>query len=199
MVEVRKILIDEVESIVIIHEESFNGFFLTTLGPVFLKMYYSVLLKSKRAILVGFFINGRLEGFCSVAKDSRGFNAKLIKANVISFFNMSIIILFTRPLSLIRLVMNLNKRNFVKDKGDYAEILSIAVSPSIQGRGAAKKMLLYIEKVLQKKGINRLSLTTDYFKNDKAINFYKKSGYKILYVFDSFPKRKMYRFLKNIN
>jgi ribosomal protein S18 acetylase RimI-like enzyme len=199
MIEVRNVLLNEVENIVKIHEESFKGFFLTTLGTYFLEKYYSVLLKSDRAILIGFFINGKMEGFCSVAEHSRGFNTKLIKANIISFTNMLMVILFTRPVSLVRLVKNLNKRNSAEDVGDYAEILSIAVSPNTQGKGAGRKMLLYLEGILKKKYIDKLSLTTDYFENDNAINFYKRLGYEVLYHFDTYPKRKMSRFIKKIN
>ena len=43
-----------------------------------------------------------------------------------------------------------------------------------------------------------ISLTTDYYNNEKTIAFYKKMGYAVLYEFVTYPNRKMYRMIKNL-
>lgn len=43
-----------------------------------------------------------------------------------------------------------------------------------------------------------ITLTTDYNNNEKVIKFYKDCGYDVLRIFESYQKRKMYRFIKNI-
>jgi ribosomal protein S18 acetylase RimI-like enzyme len=108
-------------------------------------------------------------------------------------------LLFTRFAALIRLFKNFSKTNsYVTDEGNYAELLSIGVSVKKQGQGVGKKLLLQLEKELKLKGCSLLSLTTDYDNNEKAISFYKVLGYEIYYDFIAYPKRKMYRMIKNI-
>ena len=53
------------------------------------------------------------------------------------------------------------------------------------------------EKVKQNHGL-KLSLTTDYQDNDKAIGFYKSLGYEPWYDFVTYPNRRMYRLIKDL-
>ena len=41
-----------------------------------------------------------------------------------------------------------------------------------------------------------VSLTTDFENNEKAINFYKDSGYEIYEIYQAYQNRKMIRFIK---
>jgi ribosomal protein S18 acetylase RimI-like enzyme len=102
-------------------------------------------------------------------------------------------------MSLVRLFNNFTKSNSsIPDKGDYSELLSIAVSPDKQGMGVGKKLLCGLENELSAKSCSRLSLTTDYYNNEKTIYFYQELGYDIMYEFISYPNRKMYRMIKKI-
>jgi len=107
--------------------------------------------------------------------------------------------MITNPSSLIHLFKNLSKSNpNVSDDGQYAELLSIGISVNKQGLGLGKELLKQLEIDLITKGIHNLSLTTDYYKNDKAIRFYKGLGYDIFYEFIAYPNRKMFRLIKKI-
>ena len=83
--QVKEVLIGDVKRVVDIHQDSFKGFFLTTLGPKFLQSYYKILLKDKGATFIGCYIDNQLQGFCSVANSAKGFNKRLIKANILTF------------------------------------------------------------------------------------------------------------------
>ena len=85
-----------------------------------------------------------------------------------------------------------------EDKGDYAELYSIGVAPEGQGKGVGKELLSRMEQELLKRKVDKLSLTTDYYDNDRTIGFYKAMGYGVLYVFNAYPERKMYRMIKNL-
>ena len=85
-----------------------------------------------------------------------------------------------------------------EDKGDYAELYSIAVIPKAQGSGAGKLLLQQLELEIKESGIKELSLTTDYCNNDNVIGFYKSTGYDIMYEFITYPQRKMYRMIKTL-
>lgn len=107
-------------------------------------------------------------------------------------------LLFTKSKALLRLAKNLTKKGSVTDKGDYAELMSIAVDKKIQNIGAGKAMIDYLEETLRRRGIMRLSLTTDHDDNEATLAFYTKRGFKSMYEFITYPNRKMYRLIKEL-
>jgi len=191
---------NDLPQVIEVHKDSFKGFFLTELGDRFLASYYNSVRKDEKGVLLGYYDGGELAGFCAATTLSKDFNTQLIKNNLFRFSLIGVRLLFTRIPSLIRLFKNFSKKSAtISDSGDYAELLSIGVSDKKQGQGIGKQLLIQLEKEMQLKGCSKLSLTTDYYNNDKAIGFYKGLGYEIYYDFVTFPNRKMYRMIKKIN
>ena len=199
MIVIQKATINDIDVIVRVHEAAFPNFFLTQLGTAFLTLYYKSVMYHKDSVLLVCKMDGTTIGLCAGTVLSAGFNTKLIKANLFRFGWESIKILLTKPKALIRLMKNMSKEDSsVSDDGNYAELLSIAVDPKVQRSGAGKTMLLELEKVIKEKGGERLSLTTDYEDNDKAVSFYKSLGYEPWYDFVTYPNRRMYRLIKQL-
>jgi ribosomal protein S18 acetylase RimI-like enzyme len=197
--QIKKVLKEDIPLIVEVHKNSFKGFFLTELGDHFLALYYDSIRENKKGILLGYYDEGELFGFCAATTFSKGFNAQLVKKNLLRFLLIGMRLLLTRIPSLIRLFKNFSKKSSsINDTGEYAELLSIGVSDKKQGLGIGKKLLIELEKEMQLKNCSRLSLTTDYYNNDKAIRFYKGLGYEIYYDFIAYPNRKMYRMIKKL-
>ena len=86
----------------------------------------------------------------------------------------------------------------VEDDEDYAELYSIGVSKAAQGKGVGKLLLAESERVMKDEGVQRVSLTTDYYNNDQAVGFYHSMGYETLYEFVTYPDRRMYRLIKTL-
>lgn len=189
---------EDIDALVKVHNSAFKGFFLTELGPDFLKIYYHSVAKAPDGILIGTYHNDRLIGFCAACTECSGFNTRLIKSNIIRFGLISLKLLFTRPKALIRLSKNLTKKGSVEDDGHYAELMSIAVDKEIQNSGAGKAMMDCLEKTLKQSKVARLSLTTDKLNNDSTLAFYEKRGFRQMYVFTAYPDRVMYRLIKDI-
>jgi ribosomal protein S18 acetylase RimI-like enzyme len=197
--EIRQPEKEEVHAISEIHLKAFEDFFLSELGKDFLFTYYDALRNNNRGILLGFYENENLLGFCAATTLSEGFNKYLVKSNFFSFSKIGLFLLFTRPKALLRLLKNFTKSDpSVSDDGRYAELLSIGVSPAAQGKGVGKKLLMALEEYLNDKNVSQLSLTTDYYDNEKTLNFYKGMGYDIMYDFVAYPDRRMYRLIKKI-
>lgn len=197
--DIRRATVNDVNSIVGIHIDAFNGFFLTSLGSRFLKFYYTCFIKSKETIVMVAEENGQIYGFSASTKVCKGFNSRLIKNNLFAFACLSLKMMFTTPSSLFHLVKNLTKKGEgVEDNEDYAELYSIGVSKNAQGKGIGKKLLLASEYVMKEEGVLRVSLTTDYYNNDGAVGFYHSMGYETLYEFVTYPNRKMYRLIKTL-
>lgn len=196
---IRKATINDVDTIVEIHLDAFKGFFLTSLGFDFLKFYYTCFVKSSETVTMVAEEEGIVYGFSASTKVCKGFNSRLIKSNLFAFGMLSLKMLFSSPKSLIRLAKNLTKKGEgVEDNEDYAELYSIGVSKSAQGKGVGKKLLTASEEILKKEGVDRVSLTTDYYNNESAVEFYHSMGYEPLYEFVTYPNRKMYRLIKTL-
>lgn len=183
-----------------VHMISFSGFFLSTLGMNFLKIYYSSCLKNKDTIAIGLWDEyGALKGFAIGTSNASGYHKKILLNNFYNFFVSLIGIIILRPRVLARLIFNLNKSPKKSDEKDYAELLSIAIFPNIKGFGYGKLLLEEFESNAKKKGVKRLALTTDFYDNDTVMNFYKNNNYEIYYDFFTYPNRKMYKMIKNLS
>lgn len=194
---IRKATINDVDTIVEIHLNAFEGFFLTSLGAEFLRFYYSCFVRSNETVTMIAEENGVIYGFSASSKFCKGFNSRLIKSNLIAFGLLSFKLLLIKPISLLRLVKNLSKKGEnVIDNEDYAELYSIGVCKSVQGKGVGKMLLLKSEQVMKEEGVTRVSLTTDFDNNEQAVGFYHSMGYETLYEFVTYPNRKMYRLIK---
>lgn len=195
----RPVKISEINQVVNVHLNAFEGFFLTSLGKHFLMTYYRAIANHPSGLIIGCFENNELLGFCAATKLSKGFNFNLVKDNLLIFLWEGCRLIFSRPKALIRLFENFTKTdNNFSDKGEYCELLSICILKNEQGRGLSKTLLSQLESRLKNDNQKRLSLTTDYYNNEKAINLYKSSGYSVMYEFIAYPNRKMYRFIKDL-
>lgn len=198
--EVRLLENIDIQEIVDIHTLAFENYFLTKLGENFLTIYYKSVLESKNGFILGYFDDSMtLLGFAATTSKSSDFNKNLIINNFISYCFLGLNLVFTKPMTIIRLMKNLKKTdgNF-EDDGAYAELLSIGINPRMQGQGLGKVLLIEVENYLRNQGVEVLSLTTDFYDNEQGIGFYSKMGYNKFYDFFSFPNRRMYRFIKKI-
>jgi len=200
MIKYIKSTVDQSGNIEKIHLNSFPQFFLTRLGYSFLKTYYRNCVKSKEDISICAINeeNEKLFGFAVGCFNSKDFNKRLIFSNLLEFSYQALVLLFTKPIALIRLFKNLSKNNNKDDKGNYAELLSIGVLPDKKGFDIGYNLLVKFENQVREKGIDTVTLTTDADSNDSVLRFYKKSGYTVYYDFETFPNRKMLKLIKEL-
>ncbi len=196
-----KATLDDIDGIVKIHQDAFKDFFLTSLGEDFLKLYYSTFVNSKDGVVYCAKNGDNVVGFSAISYESHGFNSKLIRENLFKYGLMTLKLLFTRPKSILRLAKNLNKESkeaTLTDNGLYAELYSIAVSPDCQGEGVGRFLLTVTEADVREYN-SKISLTTDYYDNDQTIAFYRALGYREFYDFVTYPNRRMWRMIKELN
>ena len=197
---IRKANKNDVKVIVSIHQQAFPDFFLTTLGSRFLQLYYKCMCKCEDAVTLCAEEDGVVKGFATSSYYSHGFNTAFIKKNLFKFGLMGVELLFTKPKAILRLAKNLDKKaegNAMEDNGEYAELYSIAVKPGNQGSGIGKKLLIATEEDVAKHN-RKISLTTDFYNNEKTIGFYHSLGYQDYYEFVTYPDRRMWRMIKEL-
>lgn len=198
---VSKATLNDISGIVNIHQEAFKEFFLTSLGEGFLRLYYTSFVNSEDGVVYCAKNNDIVVGFSAASYKSHGFNSKLVKRNLLKYGLMAMKLMIVQPKSVLRLLRNMNKESkedAIVDDGLYAELYSIAVSPSCQGEGVGRLLLTVTEADVRQHN-SELSLTTDYYDNDKTIAFYRALGYKEFYDFTTYPKRRMWRMIKGLN
>ena len=198
--KIRKATKQDIDGIVKIHQEAFKDFFLTNLGVQFLRLYYGTFVNCNDGVVYCAVKGDTIVGFSATSYVSHGFNSKLIKQNLFKYGFEALILLFKQPKAVLRLMRNLDKESkdsSIKDGGLYAERYSIAVSPECQGEGIGR-ILLTVTETDVKEHNAKISLTTDYYDNDKTIAFYRALGYKEFYDFTTYPDRRMWRMIKEL-
>ena len=197
---IRKATKQDIDGIVKIHQEAFKNFFLTNLGERFLRLYYGTFVNCNDGVVYCAVKGDTIVGFSATSYISHGFNSKLIKHNLFKYGCEALLLLFKQPKAVLRLMRNLDKESkdsSIKDDGLYAELYSIAVSPECQGEGIGG-FLLTVTEADVKEHNSKISLTTDFYDNDKTMAFYSALGYKEFYYFTTYPDRRMWRLIKEL-
>jgi ribosomal protein S18 acetylase RimI-like enzyme len=199
MIKTRNIAELDSHDIVDIHIEAFSDFFLTSLGKSFLRVYYESLIKHKDGVAICA-VNelSEIVGFCVGTTNSDGFHKRLIISNLFQFGIQFLVLLIKKPGSLVRLFTNMEKVPLKKTEGMVAELLSIGVRKSAAGTGVGSALVKQFEAELIKRKSSIVTLTTDFYNNEKVINFYRNIGFEIHGYFITYPDRKMYKMIKYI-
>lgn len=192
----------DVENLVSLHEMVFDGFFMTSLGSSFLKAYYISALKLPDTVCyVAEEDDGECLGFVFGRPYAKGYLRRVLKKGILRFAFQGLVLMFIRPKSLLRLARNLDKKDksgAVEDSQDYAEIGLIGVKPQTKGKGVGHRLFNEFAGEVGKMGAKKISLTTDYYNNDNTLTAYKAWGFRVLYEFVTYPDRRMYRLIKDI-
>ena len=180
-----------------VHMRSFKNFFLTSLGVKFIRFFYTTCIRNPNNIFYGLFNDEKLIGFCTGTSQPNGFYKNLITKNIIGYSYHALMLGVFKPRKLLRLILNID-RSSNNDSHDYFEILSLCILPEYSNMGKGSLLLKEFEKKIKASGYDKVSLTTDSNKDNIAMKYYQKLGYKVLYETTVYPSRKMARLIKKI-
>lgn len=197
MIEVRSLNIIDMERVADLHYHSFKGFFLTSLGKLFLKIFYNAVIKHKNGFGLGAFdSDNNLLGFAIGTSNSSGFYRSILKDNGLKMIKASFNQLMLKPNNLIQLLRSLLSFSKV-EYNDIPTLLSICVSDKFESKGIGRKLLIAFEDNLKLKGFTELILTTDAHNNEYVNQFYLRNDYRLDLSFLQ-GKRKMNLYYKKI-
>jgi len=164
-----------------VHLAAFRSFFLTQLGPAFLRTYYETVLEYPRGILLAAVQDGLTIGFSAGFIDPPGFYSLLRKKRL----HMGVAALpwlIMHPANFVRAFWNYRlmleaSRETESTTSQVAELSSIAVRPDSRGVGAGRRLLAAFVDAARGSGAARVTLTTDASGNDTANQFYGRAGF----------------------
>ena len=174
----------ELPQVVEVHQASFPGFFLTFLGPRFLRLLYdSILTDAEGALLVAVGNAGRVEGFVAGVTRQDGFYLRLVKKRAWAFAAAASGAVLRHPRIGPRLWRALRRPDEARQAAAAACLMSIAVRPESAGRGIGRQLVEGFGDEMDRRGVRAFCLTTDRDDNDRVNQFYQRMGFNLAQTF----------------
>ena len=182
---------DDVAKVVKIHLAGFSGFFLTFLGPAFLREFYKGTLADPSCICFVAEYQGNLIGFVVGTDQPSGFYRRLILKRWWHFALASLAPFFKRPSIAPRLLRAFAKPAEVTQRPGHGTLMSIAVLPEMMRKGIGKLLVQAFLKEAKSREVKQVDLTTDNENNHLVNNFYRGLGFVCERTFNTPEGRKM--------
>jgi colanic acid biosynthesis glycosyl transferase WcaI len=193
---------EKIDQIVKIHLSAFPDFFLTFLGPRFLKEFYSSFVIDPAGI--GFVVqDAKTSQVCGVIVgplNPAGYFKRLLKRRWWAFCFASLAAVLKKPAAIKRLYRAIYYRGDTLPHSQGLSLLSsIAVSPDLQSTGLGRVLVNVFIKEVQHRGGKGVFLTTDAENNDHVNRFYAQLGFTLESSFNTPEGRKMNRYVFTFN
>jgi ribosomal protein S18 acetylase RimI-like enzyme len=187
----RRMLLDDVRSVVQVHCESFPGFFLSALGPGFLRLFYQAVLNADDGIAIVAAREDAIVGFACGSSAPHGFYRRLFKRQCWRFGWAAMRALVRRPSMVRRFIAAVGKRLAPTGSGAVAELMSLATLPHVQGQGIGRDLVTRFLSDARRAGATHVTLTTDSLGNERVNSFYRRLGFTLVDSFETNTGRKM--------
>ncbi len=176
MSQIRRAAPRDIPGVVAVHQAGFQGFFLTQLGPAFLRQYYAAVLDHPGGILgVVQEGSGEVSGFVAGFLDPAEFY-RLLRSRRLRLGLAVLPALLRAPGRLRRVLGNMRRTGDAARAGDETrldcELASITVHPSQARRGYGADLVRYFLAEAAGRGARRVHLTTDAQGNENVNRFY---------------------------
>ena len=179
---IEPLLATDVPQVVRLHISSFPGFFLSFLGPRFLRLYYESIADYSQALGLVY----RLEepgqpivGFVCGTLGPARFYSYLIRTRLLRFALAAAGAALRKPSIVPRLVRALTYPSQTTSAHDSATLTSIAVDPEVQQRGVGSALMKAFLEAMRARGVRSVYLTTDRDHNQPVNDFYRRHGFRI--------------------
>ena len=199
-IEFRFAQLRDLDRICALHIESFQGFFLTSLGTHFLRLLYDGFANDPTGVSIVAEDNGVIIGFAIGTTDPNVFFRRLLLRRGFLFFCAAIPGVLRRPLFVSRKCLGalLYRGEKPKDLQKAALLSSLAVAPAYRGQGVGQHLVRAFAKAAKQQNCSSLYLTTDHSYNDSVNNFYAQCGFVLCDTFTQSGNRVMNRWVMTL-
>jgi ribosomal protein S18 acetylase RimI-like enzyme len=179
----------DVEDVVRVHLASFPGFFLSFLGPRFLSLLYAEIVKEPGSITYVALDGSKVIGFAAGVTQQAGFYSRLARKRMFAFAFAALGAIFRNLKIIPRLFRALTYPHDSQEAATPALLMSIGVLPGSEHAGIGRKLMEAYLVEARQKGIDKLSLTTDKYGNDRVNRFYEKLGFTVYRAYQTHEGR----------
>ncbi len=176
--KVRQMSAGDIERVVELHLAVFQGFFLSFLGPRFLRVFYSSAVALGEIALVSE-ASDRVVGFVMGSTSPGRFFKQLLRTRLLAFALSAAPAVLRRPRIAARVARALVKPKDAAKAAGVATLMSLGVDPAAQGLGAGKALVAAFLEEARKRGSRTTDLTTDMVENERTNAFYRGLGFRV--------------------
>jgi ribosomal protein S18 acetylase RimI-like enzyme len=189
-----------IASLISLHQAAFPDFFLTSLGPAFLRLLYNGFIMHPQGICLVAEEQGNVVGFAAGTINPDGFFSALLRRQAFRFAMAAVPGLLRNPLFVTRKCLGALFYRGETPGGipDAALLSSLAVSPATQSKGVGQALVHAFAEEVRRRGGKAIYLTTDESENEKANRFYAKCGFELLDTFNRPGNRVMNRWIMRL-
>ena len=188
---VRPMHVSDVQAVVRVHLLSFQGFFLTFLGPGFLYELYSAIIADSSGIVFVWEQDNQIVGFVAGTDQPSGLYTRLLRQRLWLFCLASIKPALLKPSIIPRLLRALTIQKRLESIQGMGTLMSVAVLPKNQKQGIDKSLIETFLKEAKERGLTKVNLTTDTCDNNAVNHFYKQLGFVCARTFITSEGRQM--------
>ena len=189
-----------IRPIVDLHMAAFPGFFLTSLGPRFLRLLYTGFVHQPCGICIAAEENGEIVGFAAGTTAPDVFFGRLLRKQGWRFALAAIPGLLRNPGIVVRKCLGAVLYRGEEPVGltNVALLSSLAVSPERGGQGIGHQLVHAFALEARRQGCSAIYLTTDEADNDRVNRFYAKCGFVLRDTFRRPGERVMNRWVMEV-
>jgi colanic acid biosynthesis glycosyl transferase WcaI len=187
---------EHIPSAVEIHLQAFPEFFLTFLGPRFLREFYRSFLDDSTGVgFVACTPAGEVVGVIVGPYQPKGYFKRLLRRRWWAFSLASVNAIVKDITCVSRIARAVFYRGDFSPGPPRALLSSIAILPAVQGRGLGKSLLHAWLMDVRRRGAAGCYLTTDARANDGVNLFYQRQGWRLASSFTTPEQREMNRYV----
>ena len=187
---------EHIRKVVAVHLDSFQGFFLSFLGPAFLRELYSSILEDRFGIYLVALDGDQMVGFVAGTARASGVYSRLLRQRLIRFGLAVIPAILKRPAIIPRLLRRISDPHGQPPPDlNRGRLMSIAVSPEEHGKGIGQALVKAFLKESSLRDISQVDLTTDKDENEDVNLFYQGLGFIIEKAFTTPEGRVMNQYV----
>jgi ribosomal protein S18 acetylase RimI-like enzyme len=182
-IAIRTMLPADLSQVIAVHLQGFPDFFLTFLGPEFLRLLYWNIMTDRDGVALVACQSDRIDGLVAGVLRQSGFYRRLINQHRWAFACASLKAVLKKPSIAPRLLRALRRPAEAQDSAADACLMSIAVRPEAAGRGLGQQLVRAFCDELARRGAPAVCLTTDRTNNERPNRFYQQLGFQLSSTF----------------
>jgi ribosomal protein S18 acetylase RimI-like enzyme len=181
----------DMNEVVSVHLASFQGFFLTFLGPRFLRELYAGIIADPTGITFVYRKENHILGFVAGTSQPASFYRRLLHRRMLRFVWVSLIPILKRPAIIPRLLRAYDMPRQAEYGEQCGTLMSLAVAPQAQGMGIGKNLVQAFLNEAACRGLAEINLLTDRLNNESTNQFYLRYGFRLFRSYTTFEGREM--------